>query len=77
VAPLERAGLRMLVNETVRVRVGEARLLVAGPDDVNRFYTDAADGRSRATAAVQDYLTLAPSGPRAARAADMLAATPR
>ncbi len=42
VAPLERAGLRMLVNETVRVRVGEARLLVAGPDDVNRFYTDAA-----------------------------------
>lgn len=42
VTPLERAGLRMLVNETVRIRVGEARLLVAGTDDVHRFYTEAA-----------------------------------
>jgi uncharacterized protein len=42
VGPLERLGLRMLVNETVRIRVGEARLVVAGTDDVHRFYTDAA-----------------------------------
>lgn len=42
VPPLEREGLRILLNETIRIRVGEARLLVAGPDDVHRFYTDAA-----------------------------------
>jgi len=39
---IERLGVRLLVNESVRIRLGRARLLVAGVDDVHRFFTEAA-----------------------------------
>jgi uncharacterized protein len=55
VPPLEAAGLRFLVNESVTVERAGASLRIAGTDDVFHFYTEAAhralrpipsDGRS-------------------------------
>jgi predicted MPP superfamily phosphohydrolase len=43
VAPLEALGLRVLLNETLSVARGEARLHLTGFDDVHYFYTPAAD----------------------------------
>jgi predicted MPP superfamily phosphohydrolase len=43
VEPLEALGLRLLINETVTIRRGEAALHVTGFDDVHYFYTPAAD----------------------------------
>ncbi|MGH6944288.1 MAG: metallophosphoesterase [Geminicoccaceae bacterium] len=41
-APLERIGVRMLLNETVRLRRGRQAIEITGVDDVHRFYTPAA-----------------------------------
>ncbi|HTO85506.1 MAG TPA: metallophosphoesterase [Methylomirabilota bacterium] len=42
VEPFEQLGLRVLANETVTVRRGDAAIHVTGLDDVHYFYTDAA-----------------------------------
>jgi hypothetical protein len=42
VDPLERLGLRILTNETLTFRRGQAALHITGLDDVHYFYTDAA-----------------------------------
>lgn len=40
VEPLERLGVRVLINETVSLERGGARIHVTGLDDVHHFYTD-------------------------------------
>jgi uncharacterized protein len=43
VPPMERLGIRVLLNETVSLMRGDERLHVTGLDDVHRFETEAAD----------------------------------
>ena len=40
VAPMERMGIRMLINESVLLRRGGDRLRIVGTDDVHYYYTD-------------------------------------
>jgi predicted MPP superfamily phosphohydrolase len=42
VEPMERLGLRVLLNETVAIERDGERLLLSGLDDVSTFYTEAA-----------------------------------
>jgi len=42
VAPLEEMGVRMLINESVAIERGGARIVVVGTDDVHYYYTDQA-----------------------------------
>jgi len=42
VEPCEQLGLRVLANETVTIRRGDAAIHVTGLDDVHYFYTEAA-----------------------------------
>jgi len=42
VAPMEAMGIRMLVNESVSIERGGARITVIGTDDVHYYYTDQA-----------------------------------
>ncbi|HUG54384.1 MAG TPA: metallophosphoesterase [Vicinamibacteria bacterium] len=42
VAPMEAMGIRVLVNETVEIERGGARIRVVGTDDVHYYYTDQA-----------------------------------
>ena len=42
VEPIESLGVRVLVNEHVQIRRGDATLHIAGTDDVHHFYTPAA-----------------------------------
>lgn len=48
VEPLERRGLRLLVNEHASIQRAGAELHVVGVDDVHRFYTEAAARAMRA-----------------------------
>lgn len=43
VEPLEKIGLRVLLNETISLARGDASLHLTGCDDVHYFYTPAAD----------------------------------
>ena len=43
VEPLENAGIRMLVNERIRIARGDGTIHVTGLDDINRFYTPEAE----------------------------------
>jgi predicted MPP superfamily phosphohydrolase len=40
VAPMEKMGIRMLINESVVFQRGSERLCVVGSDDVHYYYTD-------------------------------------
>jgi len=40
VAPMERMGIRMLINESVVLERGTDRLRIVGTDDVHYYYTD-------------------------------------
>jgi predicted MPP superfamily phosphohydrolase len=51
VPPLEALGLRVLVNETLTIRRGDAALHFTGFDDVHYFYTEAADKAAAAAPA--------------------------
>jgi uncharacterized protein len=42
VEPMEAMGIRVLVNESVELRRGDARLQVVGTDDVHYYFTDQA-----------------------------------
>jgi predicted MPP superfamily phosphohydrolase len=55
-APLEAMGIRVLVNESVRLRRGEAELQLAGTDDVHYYFTDQA---VHALEAARDACTIA------------------
>jgi predicted MPP superfamily phosphohydrolase len=52
VAPMEAMGVRMLVNESVEIVRGGARLLVVGTDDVHYYFTDQAVHALEAAGAV-------------------------
>jgi predicted MPP superfamily phosphohydrolase len=40
VAPMEKMGIRMLINESVVLQRGQERLRLVGTDDVHYYYTD-------------------------------------
>jgi uncharacterized protein len=48
VAPFEQLGLRVLANETVTIRRGDAELHLTGFDDVHYYYTPSADAAAAA-----------------------------
>jgi uncharacterized protein len=48
VEPFERLGVRVLANETVTIRRGDAALHLTGFDDVHYYYTAAADAAAAA-----------------------------
>jgi predicted MPP superfamily phosphohydrolase len=56
VAPLEAMGIRVLVNESVVLSQGDARLQVIGTDDVHYYFTDQA---VHALEAARDEFTIA------------------
>lgn len=56
VAPMEAMGVRMLINEHVRIRRGADQLQVIGTDDVHYYYTDQA---LHALEAARDAFTVA------------------
>jgi uncharacterized protein len=51
VEPMERIGLRVLLNETIALERDGERLLVSGLDDVSNFYTEEAARTLRQSAA--------------------------
>jgi predicted MPP superfamily phosphohydrolase len=42
VAPMEKMGIRMLINEAVEITQGGARIQIIGTDDVHYYFTDQA-----------------------------------
>ena len=42
VAPMEKLGIKMLINETYRIDQGSQRIQIIGTDDVHFYYTDQA-----------------------------------
>ncbi len=72
VEPLERAGITMLLNETIELRRGAERMLITGADDVHYFHTPQAD---RALASCPEGFAIALV--HSAEAADQAAARHR